>query len=42
MSSRDLDKNNRPPCYIYELPYREKKMVCNILDINDKWEELGK
>jgi len=28
--------------YVYELPYTERKEFCNIIDINDKWEELGK
>lgn len=28
--------------YIYELPYSERKELCNIIDINGKWEELGK
>ncbi|RXG53478.1 Serine/threonine-protein kinase pelle [Armadillidium vulgare] len=27
--------------YIYELPYTERKCLCNILDINDQWERLG-
>lgn len=28
--------------YIYDLPYTERKEFCNIIDMNDKWEELGK
>lgn len=31
-----------PNVFIYELPYTERKEFCNIIDINDKWEELGK
>ncbi|XP_029346631.1 serine/threonine-protein kinase pelle isoform X2 [Acyrthosiphon pisum] len=27
--------------YIYELPYAERKEFCSIMDMNDKWEELG-
>lgn len=30
-----------PNIFIYELPYTERKEFCNIIDINDKWEELG-
>ncbi len=28
--------------YVYELPYEKRKMICDLLDINDKWKELGK
>ena len=27
--------------YVYELPYTERKMLCNILDMDDQWERLG-
>ncbi|RZF45921.1 hypothetical protein LSTR_LSTR008298 [Laodelphax striatellus] len=27
--------------YIYDLPYLERKNLCDILDIHDKWKELG-
>ncbi|XP_060876745.1 serine/threonine-protein kinase pelle-like [Metopolophium dirhodum] len=37
MSNSNLNKIT----YIYELPYTERKEFCNIMDINDKWEELG-
>lgn len=39
MSDRNLKKSN---IYVYELPYTERKEFCNIIDLNDKWEELGK
>lgn len=28
--------------YVYELPYTERKELCDIIDMNEKWEELGK
>lgn len=28
--------------YVYDLPYTERKELCDIIDMNDKWEELGK
>lgn len=28
--------------YVYELPYSERKELCDIIDMNYKWEELGK
>ncbi|CAI6360567.1 unnamed protein product [Macrosiphum euphorbiae] len=37
MSNLNLNKIT----YIYELPYAERKEFCNIMDMNDKWEELG-
>ncbi|XP_022180102.1 serine/threonine-protein kinase pelle-like isoform X2 [Myzus persicae] len=37
MSNLNLNKKT----YIYELPYAERKEFCNIIDMNDKWEELG-
>lgn len=37
MSNLNLNKKT----YIYELPYTERKEICNIIDMNDKWEELG-
>ncbi|CAH0391628.1 unnamed protein product [Bemisia tabaci] len=27
--------------YIYHLPYHVRKKLCTVLDVNDKWEELG-
>ncbi|XP_050520161.1 serine/threonine-protein kinase pelle-like isoform X2 [Daktulosphaira vitifoliae] len=27
--------------YVYELPYAERKQFCSIIDMNDKWEDLG-
>lgn len=27
--------------YIYDLPYRQMRELRDILDENDKWEELG-
>lgn len=39
MSERNIKKSN---IYVYELPYTERKEFCNIIDLNDKWEELGK
>lgn len=39
MSSNSLKKT----CiYVYELPYTERKELCDIIDMNEKWEELGK
>lgn len=32
----------KPITYVYELPYRERKKFCDIIDMNEKWEELGK
>ncbi|XP_025191392.1 serine/threonine-protein kinase pelle isoform X2 [Melanaphis sacchari] len=37
MSNLNLNQKT----YIYELPYTERKELCNIIDMNDKWEELG-
>uniref|UniRef100_A0A2S2RB22 non-specific serine/threonine protein kinase n=1 Tax=Sipha flava TaxID=143950 RepID=A0A2S2RB22_9HEMI len=31
----------KPITYVYELPYRERKKFCDIMDMNEKWEELG-
>lgn len=28
--------------YIYDLPYDRLKILCDMLDLNDKWKELGK
>lgn len=28
--------------YVYDLPYKERKELCSILDINNQWEKLGK
>lgn len=28
--------------YVYQLPYSERMQLCRILDMNDKWEILGK
>lgn len=39
MENRDLKKTH---IYVYELPYSERKEFCNIIDLNDKWEDLGK
>ena len=27
--------------YVYDLPYSERSEICNILNQNDKWEELA-
>lgn len=35
-------KLNKTCTYIYEMPYSEREELCNIIDINDKWKELGK
>lgn len=32
----------KPITYVYELPYSERKNFCDIIDMNEKWEELGK
>lgn len=39
MSNNDEKKTN---IYVYKLPYTERKEFCDIIDLNDKWEELGK
>ncbi|KAL1517295.1 hypothetical protein ABEB36_001077 [Hypothenemus hampei] len=33
---------SQKPIYIHELPYEIKQRLCNILDQENKWEELGK
>ncbi|XP_050440658.1 serine/threonine-protein kinase pelle-like isoform X2 [Adelges cooleyi] len=38
MSKTNLKKINM---FIYELPYAERKDFCSIIDMNDKWEDLG-
>lgn len=38
-----MDKDSKKThIYVYEMPYCERKEFCNIIDLNDKWEELGK
>lgn len=32
----------KPIIYVYELPYCERKEFCDLIDMNEKWEELGK
>jgi len=39
MSNVNLKKTH---IYVYELPYSERKELCDIIDMNDQWEELGK
>nr|APU52028.1 interleukin-1 receptor-associated kinase-1 [Penaeus penicillatus] len=34
-------KTNQEVKYIYDLPYTERKLLCNILDVNNVWEKLG-
>ncbi|XP_069988358.1 uncharacterized protein [Penaeus vannamei] len=34
-------KKNQEVKYIYDLPYTERKLLCNILDVNNVWEKLG-
>lgn len=33
--------NDKYHMFVYNLPYCERKSLCRLLDINDKWEELG-
>lgn len=36
-----MASNDSYHMYIYKLPYCERKALCRLLDLNDKWEELG-
>lgn len=38
--SRSQD-NSQEVKYVYDLPYTERKLLCNILDSNYDWEKLG-
>jgi hypothetical protein len=38
-----MASENQPKItYIYDLPYRQRRELRDILDENDKWEDLGK
>ena len=40
--AESLGNRHEEITYVYELPFTERKQLCNILDMNKQWEILGK
>lgn len=36
-----MSQNNNSIRYVYELPYKTWNEICDLLDMNDEWKELG-